>query len=1510
MPLAMGSATGMRLAGVFRYGFAGLLLLAMPLLSATPAQAQNPEPCTNGKELEPKRDQNIALTAVGPGESQPDLEISGTCIVKQTGDYYYSRVNITKGGVLIFKEGPDSRAVDRVTNFWAKSIIVENGGAIKAGVEGDPPYGTNLHTLNIILYGKDQSNGDPVNKPAGGDPCKQTNCGVPDDIWKTNGGGDKPLALGNGVTDYFYQYGPIYGTTNGFYGYKVLAVGFGGTLQLRGAKGTTLAGGADKTPTDSGSSWARLNGDIAAGAKTLTVDAGTGRSIKGDWQKGDKIVVTTTDYLPSHSEELTITEVADGNKITVATGAQWGHTGHKYSTANFLKGGAAERLIAGGMNKELATAAETRAAVALLTRSIRIVSGGDFAGDYFDCVSTDYGKTWYAPAELSHNQQALLVTTYQDPDDQNKEKPSCATARNQLPDKQPYSFGGHTVFRQGFQKLQLQGVEFHQLGQGGRMAHYPVHFHGARQVPNETYIKDSSVSESMTRWYVLHSTQSVLFQRNIGWKSIGHGYYLEDGTEADNKFYGNIGIYARGGVVGPDNPRNIPGILAQNGSEAAMTYRSDVVYPTVFWITNGWNEFVGNMAAGAGTCGVCYWYLSGGNNDHVEVPAHVGNHPIRHMKWSGYAGRQTAGHEGDTPVKLFYKNYCSTAMHSLNTSDGVSQCDGVRFVTENYPNDIRLAPVKSVAPDPASPEMYYPKLASNRNPTVCDPSLGNNAQGACTGPWDEAAGVNNNAAGNVVKRCNNDDPKDCGITVIDNYTSSFHWAQTNFSAIWLRTPGWLMLDNSFVSDAQNGGLTFVSGGDYSRSSNALGYWALASNSVFVGATNPDNKSAAAAGPSPIGPYNSANPDANACDIARGNACISYRSSVAYPLTSWGTGQRMFNIYDGPAHQSNNAYLNIKVSDCNEEKDCMYVRTAGVRKYLEGTKKDKGYVPNAAIGWKQPNGFYYPPAFHSKDLYFNNVDIRHYVILPLFEPGTYRTNDAQVWKEFFGPGVAGQRDLMRNFTDVDRQTELNDDDGTLTGFKDTISVNEDGFFAAPIQAAQCRSNVGVTPELACAGQKTDTPQTARTSPYDYVTTVVYPACATKVDGIGDKPFEPNPPPDPDLRPYGACGSEIADVVTAGRFEKNQWRGGKWSRDCTAPFCFGVPIYRQYLTGKKGTDANSSDREWRTWFQNGCANPTNDKGDIKDECNFPFARMAGVNAWQRSVMTVNNGKFYIDTTRTRDKQRTSDALGKPDVVTQPYVECSERPTGNCQQRSVNVFEAGKTYLVFFVFAKKTTKQVYQIYVGSGFNPNDKKQLKGIKVTDTNIRYKYKNWDEMPWKSEMVAGPSGVKDVLQVTVDFTDPKVTANLDPGKGNPETCKPVNFCNWQGNTCGCNLPKDDARAKILGYKGDGKTDSICAKTCKEWAVKDLDCPAGGCLGFAFTLPGGPNGFKADDKNHRPTPEAIAKDDSVWSKFSFKPPQSPKSAGDCTYSKIPGTTAGCGVPDCPDGKTNPPFCDKP
>ena len=121
------------------------------------------------------------------------------------------------------------------------------------------------------------------------------------------------------------------------------------------------------------------------------------------------------------------------------------------------------------------------------------------------------------------------------------------------------------VFRQGFKTVQIQGVEFAKLGQPGKMGHYPIHFHMAREVPPNTFIKDSTINESMTRWIVLHSTQGVLLQRNIGYKSIGHGFYLESGTETDNKFYSNLGIFARAAVDNPQNPRKLPGILAYTG---------------------------------------------------------------------------------------------------------------------------------------------------------------------------------------------------------------------------------------------------------------------------------------------------------------------------------------------------------------------------------------------------------------------------------------------------------------------------------------------------------------------------------------------------------------------------------------------------------------------------------------------------------------------------------------------------------------------------------------------------------------------------------------------------------------------------------------------------------------------------------------------------------------------------------------------------------------------------------
>src|SRR5260370_26770445 len=124
---------------------------------------------------------------------------------------------------------------------------------------------------------------------------------------------------------------------------------------------------------------------------------------------------------------------------------------------------------------------------------------------------------------------------------------------------------------------------------------------------------------------------------------------------------------------------------------------------------------------------------------------------------------------------------------------------------------------------------------------------------------------------------------------------------------------------------------------------------------------------------------------------------------------------------------------------------MYARPQGVLKdatQIDVTKQC--YTPNAGIAWKQPNGFYYPPAFHSTNLFFDNTDIRHFVVEPLFQLGTYLSDNTAQANTY-----CKQQDLaFANFTDVDRQTELNDDDGSMTGLLNTVSVNEDPFFNAP------------------------------------------------------------------------------------------------------------------------------------------------------------------------------------------------------------------------------------------------------------------------------------------------------------------------------------------------------------------------------------------------------------------------------------------------------------------------------
>lgn len=1426
-----------------------LPMVGLLLLGAQAVQAQDREVITCGGAEE--------LKARTLKDTLVDLKVDGTCYVRSGGrrEYYYGQVNVVAGGQLEFTEAAGDANRDSTTDFWASSIIIENGGQMEAYALGHyplQPYGDNGGTLTIRLYGKNEAEWDYAKKEfkkqnkgafctteGAGGPC-----GIPERAWNSDRTNKVDLPgydrWGYQQSDYFYQYGPLYGDRRcsddtvfddgkcgdgsntkakvGYFGNKVLAVSYGGKLNLRGYKGSMITErefGWD--PWNSAWSWTRLadGSSLRKGDSSLVVETDP----EGKWKAGDEIVVTTTDYLPGHSEKLRINANYKGG-TTIGFEAvdspdkkiQWPHNGLRYGgplepneSKRWTKR-LPDRLLRSMDDGVVGRGAETRAAVALLTRSIRIVSAGDEPGTSFGYHSRKDEETDIANKNRAH----------EDP---------------------KYSYGAHMVIRQGFKSIVVQGVEFHQMGQGGRLAHYPVHFHMAREAAYPAFIVDSSINESMTRWIVLHSTQGVALVRNVGYKSIGHGFYLEDGTETDNKFYSNIGIFARAGVKNAQNPREIPGILADNQdpdsadfkapnvANQGFPYRSDNEYPTVFWITNGWNDFKGNMAAGAGACGAAYWFVPAANSDHIEV--RKSGDSSMHMKWSGYASlqqhptpldpRDDAAYAGTTPLMTFHRNYATSAMHSFQTTVDAPRCYGFIAADAKPGAEPVLQAVPSLAPNPTRHTVgdhtepdnyfdhYYPHVkGGERRATHCRPTRDDKGR---TGY--DCTGIPPCGTGDVAL-------KQCGVTVLDLFTSAFHWAEGNVSAIWLR-PKWYLLINSVLSDVQNGGLTFVSGGDYTHSSAIQGYWALARNSVFIGntvdvATNPFASN--------TGPFNAETAKQGVkCEdtTSKPAYCINFNEGISMPTSGFFTNQRLANIYDGPSYQDSNAYLDIMPADCPRagyNKGCMYGTDASYLrlKKVPGDAKSPCFLPNAAIGWKQPNGFLYPPAFHSRNLFFDNVELRHFVIDPLFTPGTYLTNEAEVQKHYcLDPERTG---IFGSFTAIDRQTVLNDADGSLTGLRNslaeqdplnqTISINEDEFFKAPLETPECGSIVAANGNAANACNRPDAtkpPPTARTSPFDYLMTVVY------------------------------------------RKPKNAAEEALWRTDCATPACYGVPLYRQYLT----------DAEMTSWTPKCDAQK---QGEAPDPaCRWPFIRMAGVAIAQRETLTINNGVYYLDTTVTEADQKKENFS------------------------NLSVFKKDEQYTLFFVYAKSSTVQTYQIYVGPGFKKDGVDFKTGrVKIDDAALPFTpdaaNKGWADADYKDGL----------LTVTVRFGG--LQAELAPTPQNG-LCKPEKFCKADGASCVTALDDDDPRVRA-NRKLRRESDAVC----RQWAVKDLDCPLAGCLAFSFTPK-----VEADGKYHRPKPEAFPKDNKDnkqgkpdWTtKFSRTSKEPDNSKGICYYPKIPGST---------------------
>lgn len=120
---------------------------------------------------------------------------------------------------------------------------------------------------------------------------------------------------------------------------------------------------------------------------------------------------------------------------------------------------------------------------------------------------------------------------------------------------------------------------------------------------------------------------------------------------------------------------------------------------------------------------------------------------------------------------------------------------------------------------------------------------------------------------------------------------------------------------------QGGGLTFVSGGGYTRSDAAQGFWNLFQRVLFVGNTQfirektgvPENPYASNAGPfNPRGGLH----------CAYGEPfCISKADDVSFQIDTFGGAQRMVSIYDGPSFEDSDAFMDVGTTDVGSLSQC-------------------------------------------------------------------------------------------------------------------------------------------------------------------------------------------------------------------------------------------------------------------------------------------------------------------------------------------------------------------------------------------------------------------------------------------------------------------------------------------------------------------------------------------------------------------------------------------------------------
>ena len=307
-------------------------------------------------------------------------------------------------------------------------------------------------------------------------------------------------------------------------------------IMQSGTRGIIVAGGTLALHgTSTAFPWTKLSNHALQGSFSIEVTDAT------DWQAGDEIIITPTDYYlagtgnQSETQRTTI-DAIDGNIITLAdplNASRWGLL--QYVSADGMTLNANEAITPPGSSTPVVL--DERAEVALLTRNIVIQSIDD---DLWK--NNGYG----AQTMIMRDANGIMGKAY------------------------------------------LDGVEFTRAGQAGITGGYPFHQHMQSYSGTQTfgdaigqYVRNSAVNTSANRGFTIHGTNGLTFENNILFDILGHGFFMEDAIERRNIIRNNLVAKVR--VPAPQN------IL--------MPHENGERGPSAYWLTNPDNTIENNIAA-------------------------------------------------------------------------------------------------------------------------------------------------------------------------------------------------------------------------------------------------------------------------------------------------------------------------------------------------------------------------------------------------------------------------------------------------------------------------------------------------------------------------------------------------------------------------------------------------------------------------------------------------------------------------------------------------------------------------------------------------------------------------------------------------------------------------------------------------------------------------------------------------------------------------------------------------